>query len=117
MGGRQASGQNGGGYGEEDIRGPSLDPVPEAVHASKRSIVRGEEVCTISEYGEEEATGDAVTEERSEAGRWGGEAFHEGEDGLGEGESMPIVVGRVEGGGEPISQPSDHSGGPEEVVF
>jgi len=30
---------------------------------------------------------------------------------------MPIVVGRVEGGGEPISQPSDHLGGPEEVVF
>jgi len=30
---------------------------------------------------------------------------------------MPIVVGRVEGGGEPIPQPSDHLGGPEEVVF
>jgi len=30
---------------------------------------------------------------------------------------MPIVVGRVKGGGEPISQPSDYLGGPEEVVF
>jgi len=30
---------------------------------------------------------------------------------------MPIVVGCVEGGGEPISQPSDHLGGPEEMVF
>ena len=30
---------------------------------------------------------------------------------------MSVVVGRVEGGGEPISQPSDYLGGPEEVVF
>ena len=30
---------------------------------------------------------------------------------------MPVVVGRVEGGGEPVSQPSDYLGGPEEVVF
>ena len=30
---------------------------------------------------------------------------------------MPIVVGRVKGGGEPITQPSDYLGGPEEVVF
>jgi len=75
--------QDGGGGGEEDICGSSLDPVPEAVHASEHSIVRGEEVCTISEYGEEEATGDAVAAERSDAGPWGGEAFDEGEDGLG----------------------------------
>jgi len=77
------SGQDGGGGGEEVVRGPSLDPVPEAVHASERSVVRGEEVCTISEYGEEEATGDAEAEERSDAGPWRGEAFEEGEDGLG----------------------------------
>jgi len=75
--------QDGGGGGEEVVCGPSLDPVPEAVHASECSVVRGEEVCTISEYGEEEATGDAVAEERSDAGPWGGEAFDEGEDGLG----------------------------------
>jgi len=30
---------------------------------------------------------------------------------------MPVMVGRVEGGCEPISQPSDYLGGPEEVVF
>jgi len=30
---------------------------------------------------------------------------------------MSVVVGRVEGGGEPIAQPSDYSGGREEVVF
>jgi len=91
--------------------------VPEAVHASERSVVRGEEVCTISEYGEEEATGDAVAEEGSDAGPRGGEAFDERQDGLGQREPMSIVVGRVEGGGEPISQPSDYSGGSEEVVF
>jgi len=30
---------------------------------------------------------------------------------------MHVMVGRVEGGGEPISQPSDYLGGPEEVAF
>ena len=30
---------------------------------------------------------------------------------------MPVVVGHVKGGGEPISQASDYLGGPEEVVF
>jgi len=66
------SGQDGGGGGEEVVCGPSLDPVPEAVHAPERSIVRGEEVCTIGEYGEEEATGDAGAEEDPDAGPWGG---------------------------------------------
>jgi len=30
---------------------------------------------------------------------------------------MPVMVGRVEAVGEPISQPSDYLGEPEEVVF
>jgi len=57
--------------------------VPEGIHASERSVVRGEEVSSVSEYGEEEATGNAMAEERSDAGPWGGDAFDEGEDGLG----------------------------------
>ena len=77
------SGQDGGGGGDEVIHGPCLDPVPEAVHASDRTVVWGEEVCSVSEYGEEEATGNAMAEERSDAGPWGGEAFDEGEDCLG----------------------------------
>ena len=82
--------------------------MPEAVHAPECSIVRGEEVRPVSEYGEEEAAGNAVAEEGSDAGPWRGEAFDEGEDGLGQGEPVPVVVGRVDGGGEPISQRSDH---------
>jgi len=54
------SAQDGGRGGEEVVRGPSLDPVAKAVDASERSVVGREEVCTISEYGEEEATGDAL---------------------------------------------------------
>jgi len=77
------TGQDGGGGGKEVVRGPSLDPVPEAVPASERRVVWGEEVCSVSEYGEEEATGNAMAEERSDAGPWGGEAFDEGEDCLG----------------------------------
>ena len=57
--------------------------MPEAVQASERSVVRGEEVCSVSKYGEEEATGDAMTEEGSDAGPRGGEARDEGEDGPG----------------------------------
>jgi len=54
------TGQDRGGGGGEVVRGPSLNPVPEAVHAPERSVVWGEEVCSVSEYGEEEATGDAM---------------------------------------------------------
>jgi len=57
--------------------------VPEALHASERSVVWGEEVGSVGEHGEKEAVGDAVAEERSDAGPQGGEAFDEGEDGLG----------------------------------
>jgi len=30
---------------------------------------------------------------------------------------MPVVVGGVEGGGEPVSEPSDYAAGWEEVAF
>jgi len=106
-----------GGGGEEVVHGASLDPVPEAVHASERGIVWGEEVRPVSEYGEEEAAGNAVAEEGPDTGPWGGEAFDEGEDSLSQGKAVPVVVGRVYGGGEPITQASDHLGGLEEVVF
>jgi len=54
-----------------------------------------------------------MAEEWSDAGPWGGEALDEGKDCLGQRESVLVVVGRVEGGGEPISQPSDYLGGSE----
>ena len=76
-------GQDGGGSGEEVVRGPSLDAVPEAVHASECSVVWGKEVGPVSEYREEEAIGNAMAEERSDTGLWGGEALDEGEDCLG----------------------------------
>ena len=69
--------------------------MPEAIHASECSVVWGEEVCSVSEYGVGEASGNAVAEERPDAGPWGGEAFAEGEDSLGQGEPVPLVVGRV----------------------
>jgi len=77
------TGQDGGGGGEEVVSGPSLDPVPEAFHASECSIAWGEEVGSVSEYREEEAIGYAMAEERSDSGPGGGEAFDEGEDCLG----------------------------------
>jgi len=58
-----------------------------------------------------------MAEEGSDAGPWGGEACDEGEDCFGQGKPVPVVVGCIQGGGEPISQPSDHLGGPEEVAF
>jgi len=52
MGGRQASRARMEEGGVEDvICGPSLDPVPEAIHASECCIIRGEEVGSVSEYG------------------------------------------------------------------
>jgi len=66
--------------------------VPEAVHACERCIVRGEEVGSVGKYREEEAVGNAVAEEGSDACSWGGVAFDEGEDGLGQREPVPVVV-------------------------
>ena len=77
--------------------------MPEAVHASECSVVRGKEVGSICEYGEEEAAGNAVADEGSDASPWGGEAFDKGEDGLGQREPVPVVVRSIEGGGEPIA--------------
>jgi len=84
-------GKDGGGGGEQVVRGPSLDPVPEAVHASERGVVWGEEVRPIGEYGEEEAAGDAVAKEGPDAGSWGEEAFDEGQDSLGAKSHPPRV--------------------------
>ena len=75
--------QDGGGGREEVVRRPSLDSVPESVHASEPSVVRGKEVGSVSMYREEEAIGDTVGEEGSDAGSWGGEALDEEEDSLG----------------------------------
>ena len=77
-------GKDGGGGGEEIVCSPSLDPVPEAVHASERSMVGGEEVGSVGEYREDEAVGTSVAEEGSHGGSWGREALDEGEDGLGQ---------------------------------
>ena len=45
------AGQDGGEGGEEVLHSPSLDPVPEAVHASERYVVWGEELRSVGEYG------------------------------------------------------------------
>jgi len=78
------SGKDIGGGGEKIVCGPSLDPVPEAVHAPERRIVRGEEVGSVGEYREEEAVGDTVTKEGSDTSSWRGESLDEGEDSLGQ---------------------------------
>ena len=54
------AGQDGGWSGEKVVRCPSLDSVPEAVHASECGGVRSEKVDPVYKYGEEEAAGNAV---------------------------------------------------------
>jgi len=90
--------------------------VPEAVHASERGIVRDEEAGSVREYGEEEAIGNTVAEERPDACPGGGKALDEGGDSLGHGQPVSEVVGGGEGGGEPVPKPPDHLGGVEEVA-
>jgi len=75
--------QDRGGGGVKVVGYPSLDPVPEAVHASKRSVGRSEEVGAICEYGAEETGSDAVAQKGTRACPWGGESLDEGEDSLG----------------------------------
>jgi len=47
------TGQDGGRGREKVVRCPSLDPVPEANQASEGGEIRGEEVGSIRQYGEE----------------------------------------------------------------
>ena len=77
------TGQNRGGGGVEVVCSPSLDSVPEAVHASEGCVIRGEEVGTVSEYGAKQPGGNAVAQKGFHACSRGGEAFDEGEDSLG----------------------------------
>jgi len=70
--------------------------MPEAVHASEHGVVWGEVVGSVTEYGKEEAVGDTVAEEGSDACPWGGNALDEGEDCLGSGEPVSEVVSRGE---------------------
>jgi len=61
-GGRQASRDRMEvGVEKKVVRCPSLDSMPEAVHASEGGVSWGEEVGAICEYGAEETGGDAVT--------------------------------------------------------
>jgi len=59
--------QAGGRRGEELVCCPSLNCMPEAVHASDGVGVGGEEVGTVGKYGKEEAMGDAVAQEGFQA--------------------------------------------------
>jgi len=61
--------------------GPSQNSVAEAVDTSEGTGVGGEEVGSIEEYGEEEALGDLVAEERSDACAGGGQSLDGGEGG------------------------------------
>jgi len=95
-------GESGGGCREKIVCCPSLDSVPEAVHASEGGGVWGEEVGPVCEYGGEEAVGDAVAEKGCNPSPWGGYAFDEGRNSLGQGLPMPEVVGGVEARGKPV---------------
>ena len=52
MGEGGLAGQDGGGSREETIPCPSLDSLPEAVHAPERGVVQGAQVCAVQEYRE-----------------------------------------------------------------
>jgi len=54
------AGKDGYRRGEKVVCCPSLDSVPEAVHASECGGIWGEEVCSVSEYRQQEAMGDKV---------------------------------------------------------
>jgi len=57
--------------------------VPEAIHASEHGGVRGEEVCSVSEYREKKSLVNAMAKKGTYPSPQGGEAFDEGDDSLG----------------------------------
>ena len=52
--------KDGSGRGEAFFRSPSVDSVPEAVHASECGGIWGEKIGPVCENREEEALGNAV---------------------------------------------------------
>jgi len=118
IGGRQASRDRMEVGVERKVgRCPSLDSVPEAVHASERGVRRGEEVGDIHKYGAEETGGDTVIEKGSHARSWGEETLDEGEDGLGQRKHVPEMVCGGEGRVKPVSQLSNNLGGVKKVAL
>ena len=58
-------------------------------------MVWDEEVCSMRQDGKKETHGDSVGQERAGPAPGGGEAFYEGEGGVGQGQAMVAVVGGV----------------------
>jgi len=67
--------------------------VPESVPACGGVAVGSQEVGAVGHDGEEEAMGDAVVQEGSHTCQKGGRSCDEGQDGMGQQEALPAVVG------------------------
>ena len=65
-------GQDGGRCGAKTIGCQSLDSVAEGIHTSERGGVRGEEIGPVGENREEEAMGNPMAKEGSDARPGGG---------------------------------------------
>ena len=69
----------------------------QGVHFLGGAVIGDQEVCPVSEDGEEEAHGDPVCQERAGPAPRGGEAFNKGEGGVGQGQAVVEMVGGVQG--------------------
>ena len=76
----------------EIIGDPSAYPMPERVHFLGGAVVGDQWVGSVREDGEEAAHGDSVSQEGAGSSSWGGEAFNEGEGGIGQGQAVVELV-------------------------
>ena len=79
-------------------------------------MVGDQEVGSVREDGEEKAHGDPVGQEGAGPPSWRGEAFNEGEGGIGQSQAVVEVVGGVEGRRQPVAQPPHHARRVEHLV-
>jgi len=102
------NGQDVGRGAGEAIRGPSLDLVPEGRELSRHVNGGFESIRAVAEDGKEERGGQLVAQERGQTHPRGGEPLYGHESSFGFSQSLGKVWGRGDGGGEPVSQPTDH---------
>ena len=58
-------------------------------------MVGDQEVGPVREDGEKKAHGDPVGQGGTGSASWGGEAFYEGEEGIGQGQAVVEMVGGI----------------------
>ena len=77
--------------------------MPERVHGQCSAVVCDQEVGSGGKDGGKQAHGEPVGQKRAGPSSWAGEAFHEREGSVGQGQAVVEMVGGVQGRRQPVA--------------